>query len=107
MPHHPPFGASTHGRLPASSGSGAEKFRFKMELKGQAMKNKNLSDPSPEEMRAMIARLSPAERATLADPNFITEDEADLIISDRRSDEETFPAEEVLAEFGYQLRTKA
>jgi len=39
--------------------------------------------PSREEMRRMIAGLTPAERLTLKDPNFITEDEADLIMSDR------------------------
>jgi hypothetical protein len=52
----------------------------------------------------MIARLSPAERASLHDPDFITEDEADIIVCDRRSNESTVPAEEVLAEFGLTLR---
>jgi len=58
-----------------------------------------------EEMHKLIASLTPAERATLNDPDFITEDEADLIVCDRQSDEDTVPAEEVLAEFGYKLRT--
>ena len=35
----------------------------------------------------MIAGLTPAERSTLKDPDFITEDEADLIMSDRAMNE--------------------
>lgn len=34
-------------------------------------------------MKELIASLSPSERAMLADPDFITEDEADLIHLDR------------------------
>jgi hypothetical protein len=64
----------------------------------------DLSAPSAEEMKQLIARLTPAERASLKDPDFITGDEADLIVSERRSGEDTIPAEKVLAEFGYSLR---
>lgn len=39
--------------------------------------------PSPAEMKKLIAGLRPSERKLLSDPNFITEDEADLIMSDR------------------------
>ena len=42
----------------------------------------------------------------MKDPDFITEDEADLIVSDRRSDEPTVPAEEIFAEFGYTPRRR-
>lgn len=74
-----------------------------------ARKNKADSVPGPEEMRKLIEGLSPAERATLKDPDFITEDEADLIISDRSMNEPgpSIPAEEVLAEFGYKRRHRA
>jgi hypothetical protein len=49
-------------------------------------------------MLQMLKELTPAERASLKDPSFITEDEADLIVCDRRSHEGTVPAENVLAE---------
>jgi hypothetical protein len=63
----------------------------------------NLSTPSPEQMRRMIAGLSPAERASLSDPDFITEDEADLIMSDRAAKEpgRRISAEELFREMGY------
>jgi hypothetical protein len=38
-------------------------------------------------MREMIAGLTPAGRRGLKDPNFIAEDEADLIMSDRSAKE--------------------
>ena len=57
-------------------------------------------------MLEMLRELTPAERASLKDPDFITEDEADLIVSDRRSREATVPAEKVLAEFGYSLHRR-
>ena len=48
------------------------------------MKNfEEIDVPDQAEMKKMIAGLTPAERALLNDPNFITEDEADLILSDR------------------------
>jgi len=55
-------------------------------------------------MKKLIASLSPAEQSLLNDPNFITEDEADLIVCGRREDEPTVAAEDALAEFGYSLR---
>jgi hypothetical protein len=42
-----------------------------------------LDTPSPAEMKKLIESLSPEERSMLRDPDFITEDEADLIVSDR------------------------
>lgn len=48
----------------------------------------------------MLSQLTPAERASLKDPDFITEDEADLIVCDRRAGEKTYPAEQVLRETG-------
>jgi hypothetical protein len=72
------------------------------------MKKASLSTPSPEEMRAMIAGLTPAERGMLKDPDFITEDEADLIVSDRAVNEpgESITAEELFAEIGYVPRSR-
>lgn len=57
-------------------------------------------------MRKLIAGLSPAERAMLKDPDFITEDEADLIVSDRSMKEpgRSYSLDEVLAEMGYTRR---
>jgi hypothetical protein len=49
-------------------------------------------------MLDMLAGLTPAERASLQEPDFITEDEADIIISNRRIDEPTVSLDEVLAE---------
>jgi hypothetical protein len=42
-----------------------------------------LSPQQFREMREMLAGLTSTERATLLDPEFITENEADLIWSDR------------------------
>jgi len=47
-------------------------------------------NPSAEEFKAMQAMLSdptPKERASSLDPNFITEDEADIIVAMRRIEE--------------------
>lgn len=63
----------------------------------------NLSGQEYRDMLQMLKELTPAERASLKDPDFITEDEADLIVCDRRSNEGTVPAENVLAELGYSL----
>jgi hypothetical protein len=54
----------------------------------------------------MLAELTPAEIATLQDPDFITEDEADLIVCDRRDGEPTFSSGQVLAEIGYVPRSR-
>jgi len=67
-----------------------------------------LSDRQFGDMLEMLAGLTPAERATLRDSDFITEDEADLIVSDRRAAEPgpTISAEELFAEFGYTPRRR-
>lgn len=66
----------------------------------------NLSRSELEDMRAMLADLTPAERATLLDPDFITEDEADIIRSNRAMKEPgpSVPAEEIFAKYGYNSR---
>jgi hypothetical protein len=66
------------------------------------MKTRASVTPSAREMREMVAALSDEERASLKDPDFITEDEADLIICDRRAKKagKTIPLEEILKEFG-------
>ena len=75
----------------------------------ELMKTKaNSETPSREEMGRMIAGLTPAERRTLKDPDFITEDEADLIMSDRAVKEpgKSITAEERFAEIGYTPRSR-
>ena len=54
--------------------------------------------------RSSELNLTPEEIALLADPEWVTEDEADCIISLRRHKEGGYiPVEEVLAEEGYAL----
>jgi hypothetical protein len=58
-------------------------------------------------MLKMLKGLSAAERKTLADPDFITEDEADLIVHDRRMKEPGFYSlDEVLRENGISPRRR-
>ena len=68
------------------------------------MKNDlEIGTPGPEEMKELIASLSPSERATLNDSNFITEDEVDLITLDRSAATSTGPGitlDELLAKEG-------
>jgi hypothetical protein len=67
-----------------------------------------LSNQQFQEMLEMLAELTPAELKTLKDPDFITEDEADLIVNDRRMKEpgRGIPVEEVFEEFGYTPRSR-
>jgi hypothetical protein len=60
-------------------------------------------------MLEMLAALTPAERQTLKDPNFITEDEADLIWSDRGLAEpgESVSVDELFAELGIPRRRRS
>lgn len=57
---------------------------------------RNLSNDEYRDMKEMLSLLTPVERSTLADPNFITEDEADNIVCNRRKNEPTISAEEFL-----------
>jgi hypothetical protein len=66
-----------------------------------------LSDRQFAEMLELLEELTHDERAVLADSDFITEDEADVIFAMRAKDEPTFPAEDVLAEFGHSLKRRA
>jgi hypothetical protein len=66
----------------------------------------DLSRSQFQEMLELLASLTPAERATLKDPDFITEDEADLIISDRRDNEPTSPLDDVLKDIGNPPRRR-
>jgi hypothetical protein len=70
--------------------------------------NLDLDTPGPEEMKELIASLSPAERKLLRDPNFITEDEADLIMSDRSFNEPgpRISLDQLLKENGMTRRRK-
>jgi len=71
-------------------------------------RNVDLDTPGPEEMKELIASPSPAERKLLRDPNFISEDEADLIMSDRGFNEPelTISLDELLKENGMTRRGK-
>jgi hypothetical protein len=68
----------------------------------------NLSGKQHREMLEMLKELTPAERASLKDPDFITEDEADLIICDRRDREDgpSIPLEQILREFRVSPRRR-
>ena len=61
-----------------------------------------LSTAQNRAMLEMLKGLTPAERRTLKDPEFITEDEADAIVCDRRLREggTPVPFETVLARLG-------
>src|SRR5579863_5933397 len=75
-----------------------------------AMRTKaNLSGRQYEQMLRMLAELTPAERASLKDPEFITEDEADIIVSDRRAKEPGWriSIDELFAELGIPRRRRA
>lgn len=75
------------------------KTKSNLSSRQEALKIKhNLSVSRFHQMLEPLASLTSAERATLKDPDFITEDEADLIICDRRHNEPTFPLDEVLKE---------
>ncbi|HWE52646.1 MAG TPA: hypothetical protein VG273_22835 [Bryobacteraceae bacterium] len=70
-----------------------------------ALKAQNkLSDREFAEMMDMLEELTPAERRGLENPDFITEDEADMIVIHRREARDkgrpSIPAAEVLKEFG-------
>jgi hypothetical protein len=60
------------------------------------------------QMMQMLNELSPAERASLDDPDFITEDEADVIVSNRRANEpgRRISADELFAKLGYAPRRR-
>jgi len=81
-----------------ASGRAAERFGLRIESEGKpAAREQNLEHdrphtPSPKEMKELIASLSPSERASLKDPNWITEDEADLILAERDAAE---PGEDI------------
>ncbi len=71
------------------------------------MKTKsNLHGREQQLMREMLAGLTPTERRQLKDPDFVTEDEADIIISNRRSKEPAVALDQVFAEIGYTRRRR-
>lgn len=73
-----------------------------------ARENKRgLTDEQYADMLEMLNGLTPAERKTLADPDFISEDEADGIVSTRRakqSQRRGIPLDEVFADLGVPRR---
>jgi hypothetical protein len=68
----------------------------------------NLSAEQYRDMLQMLKDLTPKERASLADPDFITEDEADIIVSNRRANEpgRRISADQLFAEVGYKPRSR-
>jgi hypothetical protein len=60
-------------------------------------------------MLEMLKELTAAERASLKNPDFITEDEADLIVSDRRmkAGGPSIPLEQILKERGILHRRRS
>jgi len=89
------------------SKQGAMKTRPDLSARQQALKAKHkLSNRQFQQMLEMLAGLTPAERASLQEPDFITEDEADIIVSNRRIDEPTVSLDEVLAEAGVPSRRR-
>ena len=84
------------------------KTRLNLSKRQEELKAKHkLSATQFEDMLEMLAGLTPAERATLKDPDFITEDEADLIYSDRSMKEpgKSISLDELFRENG-QIRRK-
>ena len=70
---------------------------------GSVVRRNDIPAPLPPK-RSSELNLTPQEVALLADPNWVTEDEADLIICLRREKEGgSIPVEEVLAEYGFSL----
>jgi hypothetical protein len=67
---------------------------------------RGLSESQFHQMLELLESLTPAERATLEDPDFITEDEADLIICGRRASDPTFALDAVLKEMGISPRRR-
>jgi hypothetical protein len=67
-----------------------------------------LSGRQHRQMTQMLSELTAAERALLHDPDFITEDEADIIVSNRRANAPgpRISADEIFAEFGYTPRRR-
>jgi hypothetical protein len=58
------------------------------------------------EMLEMLGDLTPAERRRLESPDFITEDEADIIVARRRRHEPTVSLAQVLRENGLVPRRR-
>lgn len=65
---------------------------------------RNLTANQYASMKEMLATLTPAERRKLKDPGFITEDEADIIVCNRRRHEPTVSLDKLLAEEGIPRR---
>jgi hypothetical protein len=85
------------------------KTRANLSDRQAALKAKHkLSNQQFQQMLEMLAGLTPAERASLKDPDFITENEADVICSDRSVNEPgpRTSLEQLLAEEGITPRRR-
>ena len=70
------------------------KTKSNLSSRQEALKIKhNLSESQFHQMLELLASLTSAERATLKDPDFVTEDKADLIMCDRRNNDPALPLE--------------
>jgi hypothetical protein len=87
---------------------GAIKNKTELSGRHEVLRRKhNMTEEGFREMLKVLHDLTPAERATLADPDFVTEDEDDLIVNDRRMKEpgKLISAEELFASAGYTPRS--
>jgi len=98
-------------RLPdmLPSEQGVMKTKLSLSARQQALKAKHrLTYRQFQQMLEMLEGLTPEERALLEEPDFITEDEADVIVSNRRINEPgpSISLEELFAEEGYVPRPR-
>ena len=67
---------------------------------------RGLSESQFREMQELLCGLTAEERRIPADPDFITEDEADIIFVMRQKNDRAYPLEQVLREDGLTLPRK-
>lgn len=105
---HDEGGAIIHATPPALRSEYAReiaalKASRRGKMKSMNPERRNLSDDQFRDMKKMLAGLTPAERKTLHDPNFITEDEAAGIFA-MRSTGPYYSVDEVLSSVGMKRR---
>ena len=98
-----------HDSIMAANGG---EVPFQRVIFGVMVVSKNrrgLSEEQYADMLEMLTGLSAEERLTLKDPDFITEDEADLIYSDRAMKEpgRSYTLDEVFREMGIPRRKRS
>ena len=91
--------------MPVTTRKRAQTKTRRLPTRRRARERDDVLPPMPVEK----TNLTPAERALLADPNYVTEDEADFIIGERRMRQEAhkaIPLEQLLKRYGRQPRGK-